>query len=194
MDSIDRDSLANQVRAMQIIVLALAMGIFTFGVVVIGLGLTDQQPEVAINPPTLEEPLEQPAGENGEAVDGELAAPGNELPADEQEQWGPFIAYLAIGFAMIATVLGFIVPQVIAARSPATIGTYQSTLIVGCALFEGAAFFNLIAYMLEGQLYSLVIAALLMLCILSRFPTVAKVEEWLEARLRSERDEAMFAR
>ena len=51
------------------------------------------------------------------------------------------------------------------------LAVYQSKTILGAAILEGGAFANLVAYLLEGQIYSIVLAVLFMLGILAAFPT-----------------------
>jgi hypothetical protein len=72
--------------------------------------------------------------------------------------------------------------------------TLQSSTIVGAAISEGACFFNLIAYLLEGVPYSLLMAGILVLTILTRFPTVNGVIDWLEREMRLVREEREFGR
>ncbi len=61
---------------------------------------------------------------------------------------------------------------------------FMTKLIVGCAILEGAAFGNLVAYMLEGQLYSLALAIVCTIGMLAAFPTRSGVDEWLERHVR----------
>jgi hypothetical protein len=56
---------------------------------------------------------------------------------------------------------------------------YQSRLILQAAPLEGAAFFQLIAYFIEGLPVSLAVAAGLLICLLMLFPTRAGVERWV---------------
>ena len=56
--------------------------------------------------------------------------------------------------------------------------------IIGAAILEGGAFANLIAFMLDGQIYSLVIAILFALGILMSFPTRNGMSEWLDNQMR----------
>jgi hypothetical protein len=60
---------------------------------------------------------------------------------------------------------------------------YQSQLIVSAAVLEGAAFFNLIAYLLEGDVVSLVVVGLLLAVMLVRFPTNNRAERFLSEQL-----------
>lgn len=59
---------------------------------------------------------------------------------------------------------------------------YQNQLIVGSALNEGVTFFALIAYMVEGQPVILGLAILLILGLVARFPTLGRVENWIESQ------------
>jgi hypothetical protein len=59
---------------------------------------------------------------------------------------------------------------------------FQTRLIVRSALFEGPAFFALIAYILEGQWLALAIAGAMAVGIATGFPSVAGVEAWIEER------------
>ena len=62
----------------------------------------------------------------------------------------------------------------------ALVAGYQTRLIIRCALIEGAAFFAIVAFMIERQLLSLVVAGALLLALLSCFPTRSKVEDAVE--------------
>lgn len=158
------------VRTMQVIVGALAAGVLTFVGVVLAVV-------------------------RGGVIGGQL----------QQE---PLITHVAAGFAVVAAVLWGIVPGLITSRmrqaiaggnksplttklsnaaevrdvAPLTVA-YQSRLIVGAALLEGAAFFNLIVYMLEQQPLSLVAAGVLLLIMLTQIPTVSRLEAWVESEL-----------
>lgn len=175
IDEKTKQQIAGVVRTSQIIVAALVMGVVTFAVVVVFF--------ISRGP----------------------AAKGN------------LLTLLAIVFAGAALVLGFVIPQLITAANRRRIaaGTWQSSpnqghvpdsdagrlamsypakLIVGAALFEGGSFFALVAYMLEGQPLSLGVAAVLLLCLLAHFPTLGRVEAWIEEQLRRVEDERRFSR
>ncbi|WP_425400923.1 hypothetical protein [Aeoliella sp.] len=106
----------------------------------------------------------------------------------------PTIAYIGVAAGLAALVAGVIVPRLIAASQPATAGAYQTTLIIGLAIFEGAAFLNLVAYMIEGQSFSLAVAAVLIAAIVMGMPTIGRVEDWLDARRRSDEEADAFNR
>jgi hypothetical protein len=59
----------------------------------------------------------------------------------------------------------------------------QTVTIVQCALPEGAAFFNLIAYIVDGHVMSLGIVAVLLLWMSSSFPTRDRVVNWIGRQL-----------
>jgi hypothetical protein len=59
-------------------------------------------------------------------------------------------------------------------------GVYQTATIVGAALLEGAAFFLLVAYFVEGTSWTLPAAlAVWLLLAWLHFPTRSSVEHWL---------------
>ena len=171
MTDLEREYLKTMARAMQVVVLALAAGVVTFGVIVTVIGAEppgDRQPEPSI------------------------------------------ISYLAVAAACVALVASIAVPGLLAAIArrrivtgqpampnpkltlPAELGdvgpiavVYQTRLIVSVAFLEGAAFFNLIAYLLEGQLMSLTAAAIMLIALVSRFPTASQMTGWVEEQLKA---------
>jgi hypothetical protein len=170
LSSDQREHVQSLVRPMQIIVFALFMGLMSFLVVMVVM-----------------RPQLQPAGQ---------AAPQ------------PFISYLAIIAAVVAPVVAWIVPRTIAGsmrqemvegKSTAHVGmphvaeemkplhsliaTYQTTLIVSCAILEGAGFFNVVAYLLEHQQMNAIAAVVLAVLILIQFPTSGRLVSWVEDEL-----------
>jgi hypothetical protein len=134
-----------------------------------------------------------------------LAAQGINL----QAPWGLLTAF-AIVFGCSTVPLWFVVPSILAANqmrqiaqlpsrkgheaeSDATVRrqdahqlalVFQTKTLVGCALLEGAAFFALVAFLLEHHTASLVVATVLLMGILSQFPTLGGTSDWIEQRLR----------
>ena len=164
----DQPLIAANLRVMQIIIFAMTMGLVFFLAIVVFLSL--QEP--AAPPPQ------------------------------------PLITYLALAFAATAVPASVIVPRlmVAAARKQIAKGTwiapsgqsivpppvdeagklvlvYQTQMIVGAALNEGAAFFALIAYLLEHSPIALGLAIVLILGVAARFPTRAKLDAWLDEQL-----------
>lgn len=101
---------------------------------------------------------------------------------------GVIISTLGAGFAVAAFVMHLVVPSLIArqqARSASDEQLYevfQSKTIIGLALLEGAAFFNLVAGMVEQQWWSLAVAGGLVFWMLTMFPTQTRVAQWVETQ------------
>jgi hypothetical protein len=64
-------------------------------------------------------------------------------------------------------------------RAPELFAIYHTGVVIGAAMLEGAAFFALIVYFLEGVAPPLLVAAVLLVALASRFPTRSRVEEWI---------------
>lgn len=105
----------------------------------------------------------------------------------------PFIAYVAILVAAQLVVLRFFIPSLVvkARLKDAKVNArnfpltqlpplFQTKLIVGLGLLEGAAFFNLVAYLLERQWFSIVTAGVMLLLLVMMFPTLNKYERWVD--------------
>jgi hypothetical protein len=122
-----------------------------------------------------------------------------------------------IGAAMIATLgpMSFLIPGIMTQSALPRIATgrwppagansavyatdgaklmalYQTTMIVGYAMVEGAAFMGCMAYLLDGNWLALVVVAVAVGLMLARFPTEGRVRSWVErqtealARMRQE--------
>jgi hypothetical protein len=59
----------------------------------------------------------------------------------------------------------------------------QTTLITSLALLEGAALFAGVAYLIEGRVFILAVPAVVVLQMLTSFPTEYRVRTWLEAQI-----------
>jgi hypothetical protein len=101
------------------------------------------------------------------------------------------LSYVGVGAAAIAVIVRQIVPGIASglapqggAASPAAgaLALYQTRMIVGLAILEAAAFFNTIAYVLEGHWWSLVVVAVLVALMLGAFPTRTRLRQWVEDR------------
>lgn len=108
---------------------------------------------------------------------------------------------IAAGFGFLMIVNHFVIPPIVTGtqlkqaaaefsqqqeqvRGQQLYGIYQTQLIIGMALLEGAAFFNLIAMMLEKSVASLGVVILLLCLMLVKFPTHTKVSWWVQDNLR----------
>jgi hypothetical protein len=158
------------VRTLQIIVMALAAGVFTFGLVMVlrpdgGLKPLDPQAIVSIVMAAVSLLL----------IPSRLIVPAMVLRSGRQR--------IARGSEPVVT-----------RRSAEThmpdseqaklLMLLHTTTIIGAALLEAAAFANLTGFMLEGQVYSLVLAALMLLGILLAIPTRNRVDAWLDVQSR----------
>lgn len=76
----------------------------------------------------------------------------------------------------------------------AIFGGIQTATIVGCAIFEGSAFLNLLAYFMRAELVHAAIAGLCWLCIVAHFPTEARIAQRIEDQLQRQVDEQQFRR
>jgi hypothetical protein len=70
-------------------------------------------------------------------------------------------------------------------RVSQALARYQTRLIVSLAMLEGAAFLNLVAYMVEGQMVNVAVALVLWLLMLLQFPSRARTENWIAGQLRA---------
>jgi hypothetical protein len=129
-----------------------------------------------------------------------LRTSGNITPVDRL-----IISPAALIFGAVVSVVHWVVPNMLAARArrqiaygqgtltPATggiapiagevgqlVALYQTRLIMSAAFLEGATFFFLIAFMIEGQVYTLLGAILLTGMLALKFPTRTGVEGWIE--------------
>ncbi|MBW8885570.1 MAG: hypothetical protein JF612_12535, partial [Planctomycetia bacterium] len=66
--------------------------------------------------------------------------------------------------------------------------------IIGCAIFEGAAFANTFAYMQTREIAHLALAGVLVVGILAHFPTAGSYERRIEDELRRMGEEETFRR
>ena len=126
-----------------------------------------------------------------------VAMTWNKPPGD------PVIPIIAVGLAIFAIVARYAVAAAMVSGSRTEIakevrsgrlqestavagrlyGAYQTRLIVALALLEGAAFFNLIAYMLAARWWNLAAAGVLLLMMAAAFPTRTKLEQWVHDQL-----------
>jgi len=157
---------AGPLMTLRIIVFALAMGVTTFA----GFAVSQN-----INKP--------------HTIGGKFDTPG--------------MMFLAMG--LVALPLGIILPRIIFAASrsvpamkmnwpPGTSPDQartvlvqqriQTSAIIGCAVFEGAAFANVLAYMQTCEVVHLALAGVLLVGILAHFPTAGSYQRRAEDELR----------
>ena len=105
----------------------------------------------------------------------------------------PMIALMGAGMALMMLVVRFVVPTVIVNGGKSRLKEaadeeqqkilavlYQTKMIVGMAVLEGAAFFNLVAYIVEKQFWSYGVVAFLLGVMAISFPSQGQFECWAE--------------
>jgi hypothetical protein len=122
----------------------------------------------------------------------------------------PIFTYIAIGMIFIEGITWVILPKIMASSARqaliegrtlawaqdrsvtnaaelgdvATItASYMTLTIVGVALLEGATFLAIFAYLQEHRPIALYAAVALLLLIATQFPTMSRVETWVEGEL-----------
>lgn len=104
---------------------------------------------------------------------------------------GQLISLLAVGMSVFAFVGHLVVPRILVRQAVQNVnpddagalcGIYQTQMIVGLALLEGMAFFNIIACIIEHNWWSLAVAGCLVLWMLMAFPSRDRVEQWIETQ------------
>lgn len=108
----------------------------------------------------------------------------------------PLVSYIMAAMGAGTLVMSFVIPGIVLAPMGRELGavpgekqaetvlpSYQTKLLLGCASCEGGAFANLVAFIVEQQWWSVGIAGLLLLVILSRFPTEARLENFVREQI-----------
>lgn len=122
---------------------------------------------------------------------------GGGQPAQPQ---GQIVSLVMVGIVVAELVPFALVPVMVHAGSPQIqqavtadsdssddesrvhLAVYQTRTILRYALCEGAAFANLIAYMVEHNWWSLAVAGGLVFIMLAMFPSRIRLEHWLETQ------------
>jgi uncharacterized membrane protein len=71
---------------------------------------------------------------------------------------------------------------------------YTTKTIILASILEGAAFFNAIAFLIEGDLLTVIAAGLSAVGVASQFPTIARVVHWFEEQLARLKEDRAFIR
>jgi hypothetical protein len=105
---------------------------------------------------------------------------------------GQTVSLMGAAGAAIQFVLYLIVPSVIARKAggfssdpkstTSLLNIYQTKHVIGLALLEGAAFFNLVCCMVEHNLWSAGIVIALVLIMLGSWPTQTRMLQWIETQ------------
>lgn len=125
----------------------------------------------------------------------------NSQPRPEQKVLNSPIVFTVLGViaAVINIVLRIFVPGLVSTavlkniakkRGPGNITkldiypAYLNGLLVGAALLEGAAFFNIVAVLITREYWTLGVAGVLFALMAAAFPTFDRVDYWAEEQLR----------
>jgi len=103
----------------------------------------------------------------------------------------PIVSFVGVGFAAIALVLQFFVPNALVMAQGGTLrqisgeerrralgGLYMTRTLIVMAILEGAAMLNIVAYILEHQIWSYAVVAVILTMMALRFPSQGKFDEW----------------
>ena len=159
-----RDQIRRATTVLQIIVLALCMGVVVFGIVAALQNSNKQQSfNTNVNIPVLAAsvPMFFAGFVVPRLMPNRAALPGGQ-PLDPDPQ----VAEVLRVFSAI-----------------------QTSTIVSCAMFEGTAFLNLVFYLLNAELVHAAVGGLCCLCILAQFPTYDRMEQRIEEQLRRQRED-----
>lgn len=101
---------------------------------------------------------------------------------------GSIVSLIGAVLAVMQSGLALFVPNLIVSRTPPQqlqttelrpYSLFMTRHIIRLALLEGAAFFNIVATIIEHNWWSLGIAGLLVGWMLTQFPTRNRVEAWI---------------
>lgn len=101
------------------------------------------------------------------------------------------LAHAGAGLALLMFFVSQIVPNISAQQQlkeidlqddMAMFGIYQTRMIIGLAMLEGAGMFNAILIMTEDSIQPLVVVALVLLTMASRFPTPGRIDNWIHTQ------------
>lgn len=105
---------------------------------------------------------------------------------------GNLVSLIGAGLAILCFVLHLLVPGAAARSRAAGVSEnadvsvwceiYQTKLIMGLAMLEGAALANLVFCIVEHNWWSMAIAGVLVFWMLVQFPTRTRIEQWIETQ------------
>ena len=101
------------------------------------------------------------------------------------------LAHVGAGVALLMFFVSQIVPNISAQQQlreidiqddMAMFGVFQTRMIIGSAMLEGAGMFNAVLIMIEGSIQPLIVVALVLLTMASRFPTPGRIDNWIQTQ------------
>ena len=112
------------------------------------------------------------------------------------------LAWIGLGFFAVLFVQHLIIPQVVvgnvlksvsadelrngteAEKIQQLIPAFRTQHIIGCALLEGPAFLNLVAYLIDDFVGNLAVAILVVVMLAMKIPSATSIQWWAEERIR----------
>jgi len=112
-----------------------------------------------------------------------------------------FMAIIGVAFAALVQLPSIIVPMFVQKASVKEVATkfadnlgdakaamqlfggLQTSMIIGLALLEGAAFFNIVAFLIDGSAFNMLAVAALVACMFIRIPLPGRVEDKIVSML-----------
>ncbi len=116
---------------------------------------------------------------------GQAPVPGPQTPLISLMAAGGFVGIFGVWLVLPPTLVrqGLVPiarhPSQSAAETVGLLALKQTVQIVSSAMLEGCAFFNLVAFLVERQTYTLGIALACVLLMLVTFPTQGRFQQWL---------------
>jgi hypothetical protein len=132
----------------------------------------------------------------------------NQQQQPQPQQQDDFLAYFAVGFAVVMLAVRRIIgsstvtrhrkniaagtavipgpagiPLAAATDGDRLLFAFQQKTIIESALVEGPAFFTVIAYLITGEAWLLGVSAVLLAALIVLFPTYERVEDWVKYQL-----------
>lgn len=150
-------------RTLTIIVIALCVGVVTFGVVVFLNDAEDQEPRLGVL--TMMSLAMAPLMLLGSVIVPRIVASGMARQVMEGKD---VFQNNAMRVTTPAGKLALV---------------YQTRTIIGCAMLEGVAFLGLMAYMTEQHVAALAVAAAMLIGVGLRIPVLDRVSEWVQQQL-----------
>jgi len=107
---------------------------------------------------------------------------------------GVFLPLIVFNASRKQTASAVLAKDALSARILAIQQRIHVATIVGCAVLEGGAFANVFGYLQTRELLHLILAGLLVLCILARFPTASGYQQQIDDELRRLQEQELLQR
>ena len=101
------------------------------------------------------------------------------------------LAHAGAGVALLLFFVSQIAPNIAAQQQlkgadlendMAMFGAYQTRMITGFAMLEGAGMFNAVLIIVDGSIQPMIVVALILITMVTRFPTPGKIDYWIQTQ------------